>query len=302
MHLQGKIFLLLVIGSLLIGKALAAEGAEIPVYPAGTLETGATPERLEQMDHEINAWNVSEPSLTPFLPDPDKANGTAVIVAPGGGFWFLSWENEGTRVARKLASEGYTAFVLRYRLDRMPDDPEEFKKASFERIKQLVLQARSEGNVTKKSFATEKLAAADAAQAVRLVRKRASEWGVDPNRVGFLGFSAGGITAANVATHNDADARPDFVGIIYGALRGSVPKDAPPAFIAASVDDGLLGDAAIPMFQAWRAAGRPAELHLFEQGGHGWGMTTKGLTSDHWFKEFVWWMQMRTTTKLPAQK
>ena len=84
--------------------------------------------------------------------------------------------------------------------------------------------------------------------------------------------------------------------IIYGALHHPVPADAPPAFIATSADDGLLQAAAIPMFQAWRAAGRPAELHLYEKGGHGWGMSMKGSTSDHWFDEFVWWMQARGLT------
>jgi acetyl esterase/lipase len=107
-----------------------------------------------------------------------------------------------------------------------------------------------------------------------------------------VGFSAGGMTASNVAT-GDPSGRPDFVGIIYGALHNPVPPDAPPAFIATSADDPLLKDAAVPMFQAWRAAGRPAELHLFEKGGHGYGMNVQGLTSDHWFDEFVWWIRAR---------
>lgn len=280
-----------VVVCLLTRGAIAAEPA-INIYPPGALPKAETPERVDKGANDTIVWNVSQPSLTPFLPSLAKANGTAVIIAPGGGFWFLSWQNEGTRVAERLANEGFTAFVLRYRLDTMPDNPTAFKVASTARLTALLTRAIANGGVHNQTFPMEKLAAADAAAAVRLVRRRAAEWRVDPKRVGFLGFSAGGITAANVATL-DPGGRPDFVGIIYGALHNPVPTDAPPAFIATSADDGLLKDAAIPMFQAWRAAGRPAELHLFEKGGHGWGMTVHGFTSDHWIDEFVWWVQSR---------
>lgn len=276
---------------LLTREAVAAEPV-INIYPPGALPKAETPERFEKGTNDTIIWNVSQPSLTVFVPSPAKANGTAVIIAPGGGFWFLSWENEGTRVAERLAKEGFTAFVLRYRLEEMPDNPTAFKVASTARLTALLARAMVNGGVHNQVFPMEKLAAADAAAAVRLVRRRAAEWRVDPERVGFLGFSAGGITAANVATL-DPSGRPDFVGIIYGALHNPVPADAPPAFIATSADDGLLIGAAIPMFQAWRAAGRPAELHLFEKGGHGWGMTAHGFTSDHWIDEFVWWLQSR---------
>lgn len=273
-----------------VATAAYAQG-QIPVYPPGALPKGPTPERVEKGPTDTVVWNVTEPSLTPFLPAEGKANGAAVIVAPGGGFWFLSWANEGTRVAERLAAEGYTAFVLRYRLDPMPDDPAAYQAASLKRLQGLLVQA-ARGGVQDVEFEGAKKAAADAAEAVRLVRGRAAEWNVDPKRVGFIGFSAGGITAANVATH-DPSGRPDFVGIIYGSLHNPVPADAPPAFIAASVDDTLMGGGAIPMFEAWRAAGRPAELHLFEKGGHGWGMNANGTTTDGWFDAFVLWMRSR---------
>jgi acetyl esterase/lipase len=269
----------------------AAATPTISIYAPGVLPKAATPERVEQGAGDVSVWNVSQPSLTPFLPPPGKANGAAVIVAPGGGFWYLSWQNEGARVAQRLADEGFTAFVLRYRLDPMPDSSAGFKVASTAKLLALFAQA-SKGGVQDRVFPAEARAAEDGAEAVRLVRRRATEWRLDPKRVGFVGFSAGGITAANVATL-DPTGRPDFVGIIYGALHHPVPRDAPPAFIAVSADDGLLGKAAIPMFQAWRAAGRPAELHVFEKGGHGWGMSVHDLTSDHWFDEFVWWMRAR---------
>jgi acetyl esterase/lipase len=274
----------------MIAAPANAGPAEIPLYAPGVMPKGAVPERTEKLLGELRVRNVSQPSLTVFQPAAGNSNGAAVIVAPGGGFVMLSWESEGTRVAQRLADLGFTAFVLKYRLDPTPDDSAAFVREFTAKMQAAAKNAQ--GGPQTLTFPAEKPAAADAAAAVRLVRRRAGEWGVDPTRVGFVGFSAGGMTAANVATL-DPTGRPDFVGIIYGALHNPVPKDAPPAFIATSADDPLLKDAAIPMFEAWRAAGRPAELHLYEKGGHGYGMNVQGLTSDHWFDEFVWWLQAR---------
>ena len=202
-------------------------------------------------------------------------------------------------VAKRLAEEGVAAFVLKYRVSQTPDDPAQLLAVIRKMFSGAA--AKTPGAAAKPfeppaPFATEGLAAEDAAQAVRLVRQRAAEWGVDPNRVGFLGFSAGAITATNIAI-GDKAARPDFVGVIYGALRGTVPADAPPAFIAASADDPLLSGAACPMYQAWRSAGVAAELHVFERGGHGYGLVPQGTSSDHWMDEFVWWMKARNLLK-----
>ncbi|THD64631.1 alpha/beta hydrolase [Phenylobacterium sp.] len=265
--------------------ALAADLPAIPLYAPGALPAGAAP---EHMDNGL-LHNVSQPSLTPVLPAPGKANGQAVIVAPGGGFLVLSWENEGMAVARRLADAGVTAFVLKYRVGPTPSEPAAFMKYFGGKMGELSAMA-ARGEALPPPFPTEGLAAADAAEAVKLVRRRAAEWQVDPHRVGFVGFSAGAITAASIATGEPAG-RPDFVGIIYGALRNPVPKDAPPAFIATAADDGLVKAYAAPMFQAWKAAGRPAELHIFERGGHGFGMNRQGSTSDHWLDEFLWWIQ-----------
>ena len=105
------------------------------------------------------------------------------------------------------------------------------------------------------------------------------------------------MTAANVATAPDPLDRPDFVGVIYGASRRLPPADAPPAFFAVAADDPLLGDATAPMFAAWKAVHRPAELHVYERGGHGFGMMRNGFTSDHWIDEFYGWMDMRGMLK-----
>jgi acetyl esterase/lipase len=134
---------------------------------------------------------------------------------------------------------------------------------------------------------------------VLLVRSRAAEWGVDPDRVGFVGFSAGAILAADLAI-GDRASRPDFVGLIYGVLRTPAPGDAPPAFIAAATDDEMLPNDALLLYNGWKAAGRPVELHIYERGGHGFGMTTKRATSDRWFDEFLWWMQSRGVMRAVA--
>jgi acetyl esterase/lipase len=281
------------------GAARAADPPGILVPVQGGAPKAATPERTEMLLGELRVRNVSQPSLTPFLPAPGKATGAAVIVAPGGGFMMLSWESEGTAVAKRLADAGVAAFVLKYRLDATPDDTQAFTRQFMASMASLAKDASAAKPMT--PFADEIPAAADGAEAVRLVRRRAAEWGIDPHRVGLVGFSAGGITAANVAT-GDPSGRPDFVGIIYGALGRPAPADAPPAFIATAADDPLLRNAAIPMFDAWRAAGRPAELHLYEKGGHGFGMVSKGSSSDHWFDEFLWWMQARGLMGTKAAK
>lgn len=275
---------------LALGATLFAAGvagaAEIPI-PVANPAPLDRPEKIDKMFGELRVRNVSQPSLTAFLPAQGRGNGTAVIVAPGGGFVMLSWESEGTRVAQRLAELGYTAFVLKYRLNPTPSDTETFTADFLKMMKGL--EQSTEPQIPGPA---ERYAAADAAGAIRLVRQRAAEWGVDSKRVGIVGFSAGGMTASNVATLDIPD-RPNFVGIIYGGLRNPVPRDAPPAFIATAADDHLLKDAAIPMFQAWRAAGRPAELHLYEKGGHGFGMNVRGHTSDRWFDQFVWWLEAR---------
>jgi acetyl esterase/lipase len=280
------------------GPAGASDPAVLPLYPAGTVKPLPVPERTEDLFHsgQMIVRNVSEPSLTVFLPDPAKANGTAVIVAPGGGFMMLSFDSEGTLVAKQLAAEGVTAFVLKYRLTQTPEDPAAMLIQFTAMLKQ---RAAGQGAKAAERVKAEAMAAEDAAAAVRLVRQRAAEWKLDPKRIGLIGFSAGAITTARVAI-GEVAGRPDFAGIIYGAVNGTVPADAPPAFIATAADDPLLANAPIPAYQAWKAAGRPAELHIFESGGHGFGLVPKGTTSDHWMDEFVWWMSARGL--LPAKK
>jgi acetyl esterase/lipase len=127
---------------------------------------------------------------------------------------------------------------------------------------------------------------------VKWVRAHAGEYGISASRIGFMGFSAGGMTTMNVATSYDAAGRPDFIGVIYGAgPERPVRADAPPAFIAMAADDPLLGYASIPIFEDWRAAGKSAELHVYAGGSHGFGMRKTGTSADHWIEDYVVWLK-----------
>ena len=142
------------------------------------------------------------------------------------------------------------------------------------------------------TFAGEAAGVEDGARAVRFVRDHSARWGLDSERIGLLGLSAGAFIAADLATGPE-ESRPDFVGMLYGGLRNPVPADAPPAFIAAATDDELLPEDSVRAFVAWRALGVPAELHIYDYGGHGFNLWPKGTTSDAWFDQFVSWMSAR---------
>jgi acetyl esterase/lipase len=235
------------------------------------------------------ARNVTEATLTPFLPDPAKATGTAVIVAPGGGFVTLSMENEGWDVARALAKQGVAAFVLKYRLNQSP--------ASLDAYADSMRRPRS-GPPPGGSPAAGPGAAGlkpqldDARAAFALVRARAGQWRIDPDRIGMIGFSAGAMLTMTTE-YAVADARPAFLGDIYGPMGTvAVPKDAPPLFVAVAADDPLFGSAGFGIVESWHKAGRPVEFHYYEQGGHGFGRSPTDTTSTGWFAAFTSWLRM----------
>jgi acetyl esterase/lipase len=263
----------------------------IPLYPESTpAQDGAPKEVRETLMGEARIRNVTRPTLTAYLPQPSKATGAAVIVAPGGAFMMLSIESEGEQVAEWLADQGVAAFVLKYRLNATPAD-----SAAFQTQLLKMLQSLPSGASVMSILQTPgaQQAMADGLAAIAKIRERASEFGIDRDRIGILGFSAGAMLAMHAATHYAADSRADFVGSIYGALAPgqAIPPDAPPLFLAVAADDPLLAWASAPIFAAWQAAGRAAELHVYQKGSHGFGMKHGGHTSDHWNEEFLWWMQ-----------
>jgi acetyl esterase/lipase len=237
--------------------------------------------------------NVVTPALTPFLPETDIATGTAVIVAPGGGFHALSINSEGNDAARWLNARGVAAFVLRYRLVPSGHD------AVAELVAKLPQQSTDDMAMVRP------LAGADGLASVALVRKRAADFGVCEDRVGFMSFSAGGAVAAIAALQYDETSRPDFVAPIYASLRSLenpvVRTDAPPAFIVAATDDQLgLAKDSIDLYNSWREVGRPVELHIYAAGGHGFGMRTQNLPSDSWIDRFGDWLGAQGLLAAPA--
>ena len=233
--------------------------------------------------------NVVKPTLTVFLPDRSKSSGTAIIIAPGGGFRWLSIDAEGYNVAREMQAHGIAAFVLKYRLAPTPDDDTQFQDFAKTFVARLMAHP-----ITKEDDlgSDAPLAVADGLQAIKVVRSNAAHWGIDPKRIGIIGFSAGGQVANSVATRYAAASRPDFVAAIYGIPSNSpVPKDAPPLFLGTAADDPLVEPGTdIALFEKWKAAGRVVELHVFTAGGHGFGNVKQGTTSDHWFDELKWWL------------
>jgi acetyl esterase/lipase len=259
------------------------------VLGTGPLPGATAPESWYFQYGRRFARNVTVATLTPFLPDPAKATGTAVIVAPGGGFRTLSMENEGTDVARALAARGVAAFVLKYRLEPTPPDMPAFERSMREMFSGAGRPPQARPGQGMPDLAPQ---LADARAAFALVRRRAVEWRVDPARIGMVGFSAGAMLT--LATElSGGDAKPAFIGIIYGPLAPvTVPVDAPPLFVALAADDPLFGNSGTGLIDSWRAAKRPVEFHLYEQGGHGFGMYPKETTSTGWFDAFTRWMGM----------
>jgi acetyl esterase/lipase len=248
---------------------------------------------LRQEDSVV-VRNVVRPTLTRFRPDASVANGTAVVVAPGGGFHFLAWDYEGVEVAKWLAARGVTAFLLKYRLEDTGPTDESYAEAMGVVMQRLISEAIHGGGVDLDSLVpgVRELAYADGQEAVRLVRRRAAEWDVNPGRIGFLGFSAGAFVATAVALSDDVSARPDFVAPIYGGhAPGPVPETAPPLFAVVAADDGLCRRTCMQTAQAWINAGRPAELHVYEKGGHGFGARKLGMPVDGWMDRLADWMQ-----------
>ena len=260
-----------------------AETLNLDGTPADTAQARGETEYFSEIFGTEVVTNVSQPTLTVFLPDPDKATGQAVVIAPGGGYHALSINSEGHDVARWLTQHGIAAFVLRYRL--VPGGADVVAEL---RAKPAALAARDMAAVAPKS-------GADGLAAMRLVKAQAARFNIDPAQVGFMGFSAGGGVTLHVAHHYDAQSRPAFVAPIYAAVRWlgetPLPADAPPAFVLAATDDqlGLAADS-IALYERWRAAGKAVELHMYARGGHGFDMRPGGSPSDQWIERFYDWL------------
>lgn len=234
-------------------------------------------------------YNVSEPTLTAYLPEASKANGTAVVIAPGGAFHILSIDNEGIAVAKWLNSKGIAAFVLKYRVVKFKTDNP---------IKELSEKMKDIPSLDKENETVIPLAMQDGLTAVTYVRSHAKELNINPNRIGFMGFSAGGTLTMSVVYNATEENRPNFVAPIYaygGAIIGNkIPTEKTPIFIAVASDDELgFVPHSITIYNKWHDAKQPAELHIYEKGGHGFGMKSNNITTDKWTTQFIDWLKMQ---------
>ena len=262
---------------------LTPPAREIPLYPgvAPGSENWNYPERTAGTPEKPQAQNIVRPVLLYYPADKANAVGTAMIVAPGGGFRTLMMSYEGVDVAKRLNQMGVDAFVLKYRTiyvdsEAPPTPAGRGPAATGPQAGQNLRQ----------------IAGADGQQAVRLLRQRAAEFGVLPNRIGIIGYSAGGAVVLSTV-YGPADGRPDFAIPIYaaGANSNPPPEGAPPLFIAVAADDQTVGyQGSIDLFGAWRKAGLPAELHVFETGQHGFGK--KGGGADHYLDRVEEWLKL----------
>src|SRR5437773_5163497 len=235
--------------------------------------------------------NVTTPTLTVYRPALSTGTGTAVIIAPGGGFISLSINSEGHDVAKWLVGRGITAIVLKYRTRQI--DGENAAQLGQSAGARLSAQIHNLALIDEDG----QYGIADGIQAVKVVRAHAADWGIAPDRIVFTGFSAGGMITAFTAIQPDA--RPNYAAPIYGAPIASVPaipQGLPPFFMAMAQDDNLAGRYIVRFYDALKAAGYRPEFHIYDSGGHGWGMRKQGTSSDHWIDEFYYWLEAQGLT------
>ncbi len=277
--------------------AAPAEPNAMPLY--GDASPGsASSENWALYDNKhFVVRNVTRPTLTAFLPDPKKATGAAVVVAPGGAFMLLAIGPEGWEVAKRLNDRGIAAFVLKYRV--LPTPTDETEASSFMN-KTVMGSLKDPRKPPKIGYAA---TTDDGLAALAMVRQNAARWGVDPKRVGMFGFSAGAMTSLKTVLAAKPGTGPDFFGYIYGPQHAvRVPSDAPPMFAAIAFDDPLFPTMGFPIAEAWRKAKRPVELHAYGRGGHGFGLGIAGTTTTLMFDQFVAWMDMQGMLNSAAAK
>ena len=266
--------------------AVAADrGDEIRLWPNGApgSQGETAPEVFQKSDTSklpTRFTVVHYPSIYVFLPPREKATGTAVVIAPGGGHSQLVIEKEGWDIADWLNKQGIAAFVLKYRLAKAKDS----------------------------HYTVPDHALADAARAMRTVRYRAKEWGVDPARIGVMGFSAGGEVAALMETRFDAgndsaadpidrvSSRPDFAVVVYPGFQPgavTVPKDAPPTFLVCADNDRSHAVVTVNLYLDLQKQGVSSEMHIYAAGGHGFGMKASDLPVATWPDRLMEWMHDR---------
>ena len=288
--------------SLMVGVCVSALGAapiELRLWPgkAPGSENWSVPESITERGGSRIATNVSDPTLTVYLPDTSKSNGAAIVVAPGGALQALSIDSEGTRVAEWLNSKGIAAFVLKYRLRQQQPGAGRTVAAPPAGPREELKIVKGNANPAPGDAVLDevlRMGIADAQQALRLVRKNAAEWHVDPKRVGLMGFSAGGGVSVGAVLADEPGASADFLISVYGpSLQDvNVPADAPPLFVAVGSNHFNVTNGCLALFAEWKKAGKPAEIHVYDQVSGGFAMSKRGLPVDTWPDRLLDWMQL----------
>lgn len=277
-----------------------SDGMVINLYEEGVVPAGETSPYKEALivdgDGHSTAINVQNPTLTVYLPE--KPNGKVMLVCPGGAFLGLSMDVEGEKPARVLNAEGITVFVLKYRLSPLVQDngktPANIMEMGLTMLQRLDEAGKrwSAANGGQKPNVTQICsqlpgwdnAFIDADAAITLIRKMAGKWNLDRNKIGIMGFSAGGITTVHQAMNHSATGKPDFAGAIYGGWTSDVaaPEDACPLWMCSPVNDLFEADESNDCYRAWREAKVPTELHTFWEAQHGYGIGETGKNVDNW--------------------
>ena len=224
--------------------------------------------------------NVVKPTITAYLPDRAKATGAGVVIAPGGAFVALAISLEATELATWLQQRGVAAFVLKYR----------------------TIEKKVDGIPPMDMDTAGRYGIADGIQALKVVRAHAPGWGLDRNRIGMIGFSAGAMVTSAAMLQPDPLYRPSFAALIYGAPFGkmpAIPAGLPPVFMAWAKDDAVALAPVVKFHDALVAAGQPPETHVYTKGGHGFGMKHQGADSPHWIDDYAQWLRARGVIRQP---
>jgi dienelactone hydrolase len=278
---------------LLMGMAAQAQQQVIRLYkdkaPGSERWTWDEKESHSNLFNTLIVYNVAQPTLTVYPAAPGTSNGTSVIIAPGGAFHTLSYSNEGADIAGRLNKKGITAFVLKYRVvHSITDDP----------VKELIPKFSDFKKLDQENDSVVAMAMNDGLAAMRYVRAHAAALKINPHKIGFMGFSAGGTVTMCVAYNGDTESRPDFIAPVYAyttAVIGSVvPPEKMPAFIVAATDDQLVPPSnSVDIYSKWLAAKQPAELHMYAKGGHGFGSKKQHIPTDTWLDRFTEWLHVQ---------
>lgn len=273
----------------LAGLSLAQDYPPLEAVPTDAPEslsialTDGNPdsEQWERLFGQTMVRNVEQAAIYPVIPDATVHNGKSVIVVPGGGYRFVSMDNEGFRVAEALEAAGYTAFVLKYRPMPTSRDPEQY----------MAETAKLFDSLGKSRLRDYPPAVDDLAAAIRYVHEHANRWNLDPASIGVIGFSAGARTAIRLIEERKEATIVQNLGLMYPPMvQTIVGGPRPPLFMAIAVDDPLFTQGGLIMLEHWLDESDKTEFHLYSGGSHGFGMRSIGTTSDGWIEQYIEWL------------